>query len=710
MLASFLYWLPVVITWYLGLLVLSVLALPLGALLFHQLKDRGYAFYKILGLVLTGYVFFVLTRLKITELTQIHIYTVLLVFVAANFWLKRKIKLTLPSFKTIVYTEALFFIALAGYLYIKGSEPTIRTLEKYMDYGFIKSILEGKTLPPQDHWYASTKEFFAINYYYFGHFITAFLTRLTNLSPSVTYNLMLGTIFAAAVTMSFSLGYNLFLILTEGVKRVNKRFALLAGALAAYLVNLSGNLQTIYLFTKGYLPENPVPFWEILSGYNPTKYWYPNATRFIPFTIHEFPAYSYVVSDLHGHVLDIPFVLVTFALFITLLLKNSRFATVVISVVITLMLGVMYMTNSSDFLVYGSLLFLILVIKHRALTPLIKHYIPMIVGALLATIPFSLGFKPFSNSIGVNCAADFLVKLGRLGPFIFEANKCQSSPFWMLFILWGFFWINFVAFLALYFMQRKRDSFNQHTKLLYFIFFVFVHSILLTLFAEFFYFKDIYPAHFRANTMFKLGYQAFMIMSLLSAVVIVKSFATGVLISIKKCVYWIIVIPAAIFIMVYPFFAFPSYFGTKGFETLDGAYWIYKEYPDRYEIIQMLQQRTHPNRPFALVEAQGDSYTDYNMVSSFTGIPTIIGWPVHEWLWRSSYDVVAPRGNDVKLLYEADQSKMNEVKKIIKKYHVRYVIITPFERTKYPSLNVDKFYIIGTAIYKKNNSYVFEIK
>ena len=96
----------------------------------------------------------------------------------------------------------------------------------------------------------------------------------------------------------------------------------------------------IYLFTKGYPNEQPVPFWGIFQNWGEiqktmetnhvwlvdalvlnSKYWYPNATRFIPFTIHEFPSYSYVVADLHGHVFDIPFVLLTLALLFILFIR-----------------------------------------------------------------------------------------------------------------------------------------------------------------------------------------------------------------------------------------------------------------------------------------------------------------------------------------------------------------------------------------------------
>ena len=48
--------------------------------------------------------------------------------------------------------------------------------------------------------------------------------------------------------------------------------------------------------------------WFFLSNGNLTNYFYPSATRFIANTIHEFPVYSFVVSDLHAHVFSLPMV------------------------------------------------------------------------------------------------------------------------------------------------------------------------------------------------------------------------------------------------------------------------------------------------------------------------------------------------------------------------------------------------------------------
>src|SRR5207244_756997 len=100
---------------------------------------------------------------------------------------------------------------------------------------------------------------------------------------------------------------------------------IISGILTALLVTFAGNLHILYGFFKAYGAEKPQPFWELpfMPLTFPNSYWYPNATRYIHNTIHEFPIYSWVVADLHGHVLDIPFVLLTIALLLSLFMKSE---------------------------------------------------------------------------------------------------------------------------------------------------------------------------------------------------------------------------------------------------------------------------------------------------------------------------------------------------------------------------------------------------
>src|SRR4029077_12774646 len=123
---------------------------------------------------------------------------------------------------------------------------------------------------------------------------------------------------------------------------------------------------------KPYDVDKPVPVWPLpfLPMGFPNSYWYPNATRFIYHTIHEFPIYSWVVADLHGHVLDIPFVLLIISLLLSIFIctdpssdnkETDRYirrftAYFVIKpqfiLLIGFLLAIMYMTNAWDGAIY----------------------------------------------------------------------------------------------------------------------------------------------------------------------------------------------------------------------------------------------------------------------------------------------------------------------------------------------------------------------
>ncbi len=48
-----------------------------------------------------------------------------------------------------------------------------------------------------------------------------------------------------------------------------------------------------------------------------------------------------------------------------------------------------------------------------------------------------------------------------------------------------------------------------------------------------------------------------------------------------------------------------------------------------------------------VLEANGDSYTGFERVSASTGLPTILGWYVHEWLWRNDTEDLNVKSTDI---------------------------------------------------------------
>ena len=753
----------ILLSWWIWIFVLGWIFFPVSVTFFRSFVDKGYIFAKTLGIIILTYAMFFLGTLKIIAFDRLSLFFLMLLpFIFYFILLLREDNIVkkmqrffkeLSPFRFIFLTEELLFLAGLFFLsYVRSYAPDIHGLEKFMDYGFINSIGRSTFFPPKDMWFPPL----VINYYYFGHLMTAMLIKLTDVPAFVGYNLMLATIFSLCLTSSFSLGGNFYAFLIQSKTFLIKR-VLIVAILASLFVTIAGNLHTIYTFFKPYENEHPVPPWTLAFFPNgfPNAYWYPNATRFIHNTIHEFPIYSWTVADLHGHVLDIPFVLLILAVLFSLFQRSfqiklqgvsfSLFGLTNVSLfslyylLIGFLLAAMYMTNAWDGIIYFLLSLCVVVFVTRSeivlekgalslafFTNTIKENIPYLqkifsalltiaVSFFLFSQPFSRFFKPFVSAVGVLCAPSFLTKIGHFGPLLFETDHCQHSPWWQLLILYGFFYF----FVFSFFTLLIKRSIAKRTD--YFVLMLIFVSTILIIIPEFIYAKDIYPAHYRANTMFKLVFQSFMMLGLSSGYIIVRVigylkkhyYALGSLKKILALFYAGVTVLLISLVLIYPYLALNSYYGVfqnaqaspSKTLTLDGIQYLKNLYPNDYELIQWISKNIK-GQP-VILEAQGDSYTDFARISANTGLLTVLGWTVHEWLWRGSYDVPSPRISDVTTLYETDNVQTTEA--LLKKYTVTYIVVGDLERQKYPKLSEGKFKTIARQIYQNGNTRLYQI-
>lgn len=716
--------------WWGLFFILGLLFFPFTGAVLSTFPDKGYAFAKIIGLVIVSYCLLIFGILHILPFTRTSVIAVTFFLGIIFFISGRPQKIFSTHWKFIIISEIIFLSTLFFWAYIRIHQPDIYGLEKYMDFGFVNSILKSTYFPPKDMWFSP----YSINYYYFGHFMTAVLTKLSNISSAVTYNLMLASLFAFTFTLSYSLIFAItsFLYGELGKNSQDMRikiFTFLTSLGTAALVSLGGNLHVLYSFFSPYKNENPVPLFQLPLALQtvPNAYWYPNATRFIFNTIHEFPIYSFVVSDLHGHVLDIPIVLTIIALLLQMfLLKQIKIASLIL---ISFFLSTAYMTNAWDGAIYVLLTFFIICSiqmtsvvlnkKKHALSQIssllsssfllnITYYTMLVVtGFFLFALPFSLYFKTGAlvKGIGVLCAPNFLIKLQHIGPLLFEADHCQKSPIWQLFILYGFFY--FFVFSFIVFLVRMKKILHIDI----FIMILITLSSFLILIPEFLYMKDIYPAHYRANTMFKLTYEAFIMLSLASGYIIVRIVsAFSVCKTIQERILFLLfslitgILVSLVFI--YASFAITSYYNNLlNPKSLDGTTYLQNIHPDDYHAIQWINSSIQ-GQPI-IVEAQGDSYTDYARISSNTGLPTILGWTVHEWLWRGSYDIPAPRISEIQTIYETKDPK--QAKKILDKYTVSYIYVGDLERQKYLKLSEETIRKLGKKVYSRGKTAIYKV-
>jgi uncharacterized membrane protein len=378
------------------------------------------------------------------------------------------------------------------------------------------------------------------------------------------------------------------------------------------------------------------------------------------------------------------------------------------------------MTNAWDGLIYMLLIiFIIIYFEFLTLKTKKRNFIKKIISVLrqaslpgliviggffIFSLPFSIFFKPFVSGIGVLCAPPFLTHIGHIGPLLFEPDHCQKSLWWQMLILYGFFYFFISIFIVFLFRAKKLLPSDIFVTILIGL------STLLIIIPEFIYAKDIYPAHFRANTMFKLVFQSFIMLSLATGYIIsrVSGFLKLKRTLISRIVYVLFFISTLILltlVLIFPYFSVSSYYGTlQNYKGLDGTAYLKTKYNSDYQAILWLNKNIS-GQP-VILEAQGDSYTDFARVSSNTGLPTVLGWTVHEWLWRGTYDVPSPRIDAVKQMYEMTDPE--GAKKLFRKYHVNYIFLGELERQKY-KINESALDKVGKIVFQKGETIIYKI-
>ena len=341
------------ITWYITLSLLGLITFPLTFRLFPKLADRGYSFARTAGLLVWAYAFWMLASLGIAQndiggiLLGLAILAGLSLFAGtkstnggkskgerlnkvqlseAFLWLKENLRL-------VVTVETLFLLAFAFIAIIRAANPEALGTEKPMELAFINAILRSPTFPPRDPWLSG----YAISYYHFGYIMTAMIAKITATAGNVAFNLMLALVFALSAVGSYGILYNLLAEKSQGASRKTQR-AFLAPLFLLLISNFEGFLEILH--QNGiFWNSNPKNFWTWLDmqelsrdpatlGQIPDRFWWWwRASRVIQDydllgnhreVIDEFPAFSYVLGDLHPHVLAMPFALlaVVIALYI----------------------------------------------------------------------------------------------------------------------------------------------------------------------------------------------------------------------------------------------------------------------------------------------------------------------------------------------------------------------------------------------------------
>ena len=711
----------VFVIWWLAVLLLGWCSFPLCQYLFSGFRDKGYLVAKIFGIAGAGFLMWLGVATGIVPFTAGSCLGSVAVFavICWGVWItfnKKKNKdrkfwqFTGEWYQTALDGELVFTLLFLLWTYVAGFRPAAYGTEKFMDYGFMMAMMRSTTLPAKDLWYAGSK----INYYYGGQYFAVFLTKMTHTQVAQTYNLMRTLVAGFCFAVPFGLVRQMVL---DSWKK--EKPALLGGVLAGAGVSLAGNMH--YVVIGKLLPWIREIFHLPKGDYT---YWFPNSTRYIGYypaendkTIHEFPSYSFVLGDLHAHVVNLMFVVALISLVYAMMKHHSskgalqaeaagekNFCKKQVAAALTdpyvlvfaFLIGMFHWTNYWDFVIYyvmgGMGVIWCNYQKYKELEK--PHRMRMTAGisllhavwvfllATIAALPFTLQFQSMVSEVAL------------------AQNHSRPYQWWLI---WGLPVIGAVLF----FWCVKREGAKKADP---FGVLLGISALGLIVIPEIVYVRDIYEKEYaRSNTMFKLTYQAFTMFGILLGYALIRLWMEKKHV-IRK------VLTSAVFACFagccfYTATAVHAWFGQvwdpSQYQSLDATAYLETTFPEDAAAIRWLNDNVTGDP--VVLEANGDSYSDYERVSAMAGLPTVLGWYVHEWLWRGDTGALNERAQEVETIYTS--TNQEEVKALLEKYQVEYIFVGAREREKYESLNESMLQSLGNVVFsdEQSQTYVLQV-
>jgi len=794
---------PVLAFWA-AAMVVGALALPVAFVLFRRFPDAGAGLAFPLGLVLAGYAYFVLRTASV--LPQGRGGAVLAVALvgltsAAVAGQDHRFRATLsrsgPGLLMAVGTFTLFFFAFVAY---RSYVPDIAGTEQPMDFMYLNASIVSPEYPPSDAWLAGERA----SYYYFGYVQAGLLTQASGVAPEEGYNLALAYTFAAAATSMASVA---FAIARWALGPRLRRWAFVAAASAVGFLLFAGSLSAVFEVAAAHGSSNRGLYeafgveWLIpcpapgdspnladrtncftgptdprTTAWYPTEFWFWwRGSRVIPNTITEFPFFSFLLGDLHPHVMSLPLVILALGLAASLWRGRSvlRASTHLEQPAWTLGLGVILgslaFQNAWDLLTFTAVAGTAVFLRNLRRAPLAQSA-PATLGflwpvMLLAVALYAPWYRDFRSQAdgfyayvgtGTRPAHAFL----QFGPLLLAA---------MLTCTWAFrrvpavearnalllaLWAPLVPLLGWMLLASLRGDFGagidardpaatdtfglfnagRHlltggwaTLALYavavwlltaaFGVLVRTHSraavipalgavgALLIYGAELFLIRDVFfGGQPRLNTVFKLTYQAWMLLSLAGGVALAVTLAR--LWRYRAGAAWAAVPVAglALLALVYPVTAAANRIGASSEPTtIDGLAFVARSNPGEYALVQWVRSQTMPGD--VVIEATGRTwgrgqdgrpvitnagvdYSESARISARTGRPTPIGWYFHEVQWRGQTDATARdlayRQDLVDSIYLAPDTRT--IVPSMREAGAEYLVVGSIENSRYAGL------------------------
>ena len=719
-----------VIFWWLVLLVIGLLSFPLVSRVCGRLPDRGYSISKLVGLVILTFLVWMISSLHIMPFGYISIWISLLLLAAFSLYLGRK-SLRVASWprRQIIISESIFTVAFVAFLLITMGKPDIYfsgAQDAFSNCAFIESILRGGYFPPLDPWFAGE----SIPYYYGGHVMVAVLIKLTGVPPTIAFNIAVAMFHALAVCASYGLGYSI-------TRR--KLYGFVTALFVCVVGYTSGAFQlAAYVFDQQFLGFSTTGAANIIDWLLGFDFW--SAPWLVEYAVVHYPYFSFIMGDLHSYMMSVPFqvmfIMLIFAVFQRGRLSDriERSDTLIDILILGLCLGFFFILNTWEYptyIIFTVLAFILLrirrTIKGNLLVPAaiivlsfilyVPHYISGSVsgftGLGLVTTRTTLAqFLEFS-ALFLFAVCSLLVILVLSKREIFRGRMVISAAilvfaatiiaavlldFWLLIIVIP------VGLFSLYYIYRSKAKSERE-----FVLVLLVMGVALAFFCEFLYINDalindgLGGEWERFNTTSRVYLQLWVFFSIAAAYAVfyVMNSLRG-----KTRVIWVAVLAVLILAsLIHPIASTTGMLsGRHGFwgvnrGTLDGMAYIEMVDEGDYEAIQWVNENIDGSP--VVLEAPQVSGKLSPRVSTFTGLPTVLGgWVESMWRHASGFNIEA-REEDADTIYTTVDN--SEALELLKKYDVEYIYIGTVEIEKYDGDGLQKF-----AVHTENYGLIYD--
>jgi len=692
-----------VILWFFLIELLGLLSIPFAENAGNRLADGGVSAAKTLGIMLVAYFSWVFSYIwGFNRITILISFLVLFLLSIGLYWKKR----IFPARKVLLVNELVFLAAFFFFLIIRVHLPEIYMHEKFMDSAFLNAIIRTSSFPPADPWFAGGSLDF---YYYLGYLSVGVPGKLCAVKPSILFNLAIALTFALSFNLFFGIGYNL----THGKIRY--------GLLTAGSGMLLGNLQGLIEFVSMYVLKE-----QVSSMY----YW--SSSRVIPFTINEFPYFTFIHGDLHSHMLAIPFQLLVLGFLLNIYFRkneHSVFENSLSFFTFAIALGFLFPSNSWDFPVYfGLTLFVIFAFYYGhyiqkkntfySISGFFGTFILISVFSFLSYLPFYLFFSPQSAE-----GFDFVLPESRatidkflvlFGLFLFlifsflviRLDSGRKIGFFILLVggsallsvVWAIPLLSvllplLVLSLFLFLKDLPEKSATG------FVYLLIATAAFLGLLCEVVFLDDPISGEFaRMNTVFKFYMHLWIFLAIAASYSYyeLRSFSEGesgnrglLKGAYVKRAWAAVLVLLVISCSFFPVVSTCTRINEMNAEpSLDGMEYMKELDMGDYNAINWMQENI-TGSPVVLEAAADDGGYGYtSRVSANTGLPTVIGWARHERFWGRDHGEVKQRIKDVRSIYSTGNEK--KALELMDKYNVSYVYIGNLERQMY-SIKLDKF-------------------